>query len=261
MSEEFQNENDPAEEPTPEVTEAATTDDAADENVKPKKKGKGKIVLIIIAALVVVLGGGGAGVYFGFHDKPAFCNAVCHTPMDPYVVSYDEGTSILPIQAAAQAEAQGTEQPITLSVTLHKESDQALNCLDCHEPSIGEQVNEAIKWVTGDYTLPLVPFDVVPSATPREGQKSAQEFCLRAECHEGVSNMDELKQYMADQSRNPHNSHLGEQACSNCHKTHEQSVMVCTQCHNDAPMPEGWLTYAEQQRQEKEAAEAAEAGV
>jgi flagellar basal body-associated protein FliL len=253
MSEEFQNEE--VSEATPDAT-AAPDGVVEGKPVKPRKKGKGKIVLIAIAIVLVVGIGGAAGVYFGFHDKPGFCNAICHTPMDPYVVSYNEGTSVLEIQAAAQQAGEG--DPILLSVTLHKESSQQLNCLDCHVPSMEEQVTEGIKWITGDYTVPLEPLLVVPG-TPKEGQKSAQEFCLRAECHEGATSIDELKASTADQTRNPHNSHLGDQACTNCHQVHTQSVMLCTQCHADATVPDGWLTYAEQQRQQKEAEEAAAA--
>jgi hypothetical protein len=202
--------------------------------------------------------GGGAGVYFGTHDQPGFCNFICHTPMDPYVASYNDGTSILPIQAEAQAEAAQAGTPIVLSVTLHKESDQQLNCLDCHEPTMSEQITEGIKWISGDYSVPLAGFEVVPS-TPREGQKAAEEFCLREGCHEGIASLEDLKKATADEHRNPHNSHNGDQACTKCHQTHEQSVMWCTQCHGDSTVPDGWLTYQEQQSQQKKAEEAAAA--
>ena len=46
---------------------------------------------------------------------------------------------------------------------------------------------------------------------------------------------------------NPHSDRHGEQKCSTCHKAHRASVMYCTECHTDAVVPDGWLTYQESQ--------------
>jgi flagellar basal body-associated protein FliL len=217
-----------------------------DEAPKPKKK-LGFKILIVVVIVIVVLAGGGGGAYAIFHSNPAFCNFICHTPMDPYVESYQNGTSV----NAAQAESQAT-----LSVTLHKDSDQQLNCLDCHVTSMEEQINEGLHWVSGDYELPL-EMKVVAAQIEEEpgGNKNGEAFCLRPECHEGITTLDDLKKATDDRHRNPHDSHLGNQDCSNCHQTHEQSVLVCSQCHNDAEVPDGWLTYKEQQDQKKENAQ------
>jgi len=93
----------------------------------------------------------------------------------------------------------------------------------------------------------------IKAKEPKEGEaaKNGVEFCLREGCHEGIASLEDLKAATADDSRNPHQSHLGDQDCSNCHQTHEQSVNVCTQCHTDAPLPDGWLNYSEQQQQVK----------
>ncbi|MDR3037366.1 MAG: cytochrome c3 family protein [Coriobacteriales bacterium] len=213
---------------------------------KPKKKMKlAPKILIVVGIVIVVLGGGVGGFYLGFHNQPWFCNFICHTPMDPYVVSYEDGTSV----NAAQADFKGQ-----LSVTTHKESDQHLDCLTCHVPSMGEQISEGMKWVSGNYTLPLEMKLI--SGQPKEdsGSKNGEEFCLRADCHEGIATLDDLKKATANQTRNPHDSHLGKQDCSNCHQTHEQSVMMCTNCHADAKVPDGWLTYKQQQDQKKQLA-------
>ncbi|MDR3315516.1 MAG: cytochrome c3 family protein [Coriobacteriales bacterium] len=220
--------------------------------VKVKKKGKGLKIVIAIVVVLVVLAGGGGAAYALFHDDPAFCNFVCHTPMDPYVTSYDEGLSVRDYQATAQ----GEDTSLKLSVTAHKESEQAVNCLMCHEPTMDEQISEGIKWVTGDYELPLTGFKITTSEKNADAPKTkmAQEFCLRAECHEGITSIEELKASTASLTRNPHNSHLGAQDCNTCHKVHELSVLYCTQCHADAKVPEGWLTYTEWQKLEKAAA-------
>jgi hypothetical protein len=199
---------------------------------KPKKKKSKKVLLIVLIVLVVLIGGGTAG-FLVWHEQPTFCNAICHTPMDPYVESYENNVSIREAQADS-----GT----TLSVTYHKTSAQEVNCLDCHVPTIEEQVTEGMKWITGDYEVPLPLMEY-------DGEK----FCLRAECHDGITNREELGQSTADLDRNPHNNHLGKIACSQCHRIHEQSIMLCTQCHGDSEVPEGWLTYSEAQAQAKAA--------
>jgi hypothetical protein len=231
------------------VTEYFTDEPATADGSDPKpKKRKIKLwlkIVIAIVAVFVVLGGGAGAAYAIFHDNPAFCNAICHTPMDPYVESYQEGTSINPLQADSEA---------VLSVVTHKDSDQQLNCLSCHVPDMQEQIQEGIKWVTGDYELPIEMKLVNGQVKEDSGDKNGVEFCLRADCHEGIGTDDplkDLKGITADEHRNPHDSHLGNQDCSNCHQTHEQSVMMCSQCHADAKVPEGWLTYKEQQDQKK----------
>jgi hypothetical protein len=232
----------------------SAAEESADDNAesadeaqpKPKKK-LGIKILIVVAIVVVVLAGGGGGAYAAFHDNPAFCNFICHTPMDPYVASYQDGISINPAQAESGA---------LLSVTLHKDSDQQINCLNCHVTSMSEQINEGMHWVSGDYELPL-EMKVVSAQIEEEpgGDKNGVAFCLRPECHEGITSLDDLKKATADQHRNPHESHLGNQDCSNCHQTHEQSLMLCTQCHADAEVPDGWMTYKEQQDQKKASAQ------
>jgi hypothetical protein len=125
-------------------------------------------------------------------------------------------------------------------------ASEGMACVDCHEISVDRQADMNNRWVTGNYTLPLEGLEIVPG-TSKEGQEAAEEFCLRAGCHAGIASLEDLKMATADEQRNPHNSHNGDQACTKCHQTHEQSVMWCTQCHGDAIVPEGWLTYREQQ--------------
>ena len=232
MSEEF---NGNEVESTTEDAVSSTTEasEVAEVPVEKPKKSKKKKLLIALVVVLVLIGAGTAG-FLVWHEQPTFCNAICHTPMDPYVESYENNVSIREAQA---------DSGVTLGVTAHKASSDQLNCLDCHVPTIEEQVTEAIHWITGDYEvpLPLIKYD-------------GETFCLRAECHEGITNRDELGEATADTERNPHDNHLGKIDCSQCHRVHEQSIMLCTQCHGDAEVPEGWLTYTEAKAQEKEAA-------
>jgi len=228
--------------------------------VKPKKKGKGKKALIIIVIVVVVIFGGGFAAYSVFHSNPAFCNFLCHTPMDPYVISYDDNISTVAAQADSGA---------TLLVTQHK--DQGLDCLSCHVPTFSEQVTMAMHWVSGNYTVPLNALTLVVQ-NPGDGQQSGVDFCLRPGCHDGVTSLDDLKALYAGKNvvrgydYNWHNNHVspltGATDCSDCHKSHEQSVMICTQCHladfQNTPglLPDGWITYQDYTAQQKAASTA-----
>ena len=52
----------------------------------PKKRPKrGWIVAGVVAAVIVVAGAG----FWVWHEQPSFCNAICHSPMDYYVETYD----------------------------------------------------------------------------------------------------------------------------------------------------------------------------
>ena len=50
-----------------------------------KRPRRGAIVGGVIAAVVVVAGIGA----FVWHEQPSFCNAICHTPMDGYLETYE----------------------------------------------------------------------------------------------------------------------------------------------------------------------------
>jgi hypothetical protein len=245
-------------EPAPDDSVESTDD----QEPAPKKKKKlGLKILMIVGIVVVVLAAGGGTAYALLHDTPGFCNFLCHTPMDPYVDSYVSGISINEAQRGAD---------VKLSVVAHRDSDQAITCLGCHTTTLPEQINEGIHWVTGDYEVPLEM--KVVSAQIEEvigGDKDGLAFCLRPECHEGISyvktaddaaDKEQRKvalQQLADATEgeyNPHKSHFGTPGmdCYTCHQTHEQSVLMCTQCHGSAiDLPAGWLSYADWQAQNK----------
>ena len=211
---------------------------------KPKKKrGVGfKILMVVIGIFVVLVAGVGVG-YGVFHDTPGFCNFICHTPMDPYVASYQDNVSINPLQ---------TDTSATLGVTVHKNADDPITCLDCHQDGINEQIQEGLAWVSGNYTIPLEI--KLLSKDPKEGSnsKNGNVFCLREGCHEGVTTPDELKAVFAGEHRNVHDNHNANLDCGICHQMHEQSVLYCSSCHADVALPDGWL-----KRQDYEAMQSA----
>ena len=61
-------------------------------------------------------------------------------------------------------------------------------------------------------------------------RKFPNEMCTK--CH---NDMDKVKAKTVfdnkGQKVNPHDSHVGEQNCNECHSMHRQSTVMCTECH------------------------------
>ena len=95
----------------------------------PKKRPKrGWIVAGVVAAVIVVAGAG----FWVWHEQPSFCNAICHSPMDYYVETYDSGDP-------------------QLGVTVHAKAGES--CLDCHTAELTTQISEAMAWVSDNYPM------------------------------------------------------------------------------------------------------------
>jgi hypothetical protein len=99
----------------------------------------------------------------------------------------------------------------------HRHALASITCRSCHPRSIGNLLHDSWAAVTGDYKPRL------PSAglTKKE--------CLG--CHESYA---ALAQRTAHLKINPHQTHLGEEECSHCHKMHDKSpgLKYCTTCHH-----------------------------
>ena len=70
-----------------------------------KKKKKWPIVVGVVVAVLVVAGAG----FWVWHEQPSFCNAICHSPMDYYVETYDSGDPNLGVTAHAKDGARSEE--------------------------------------------------------------------------------------------------------------------------------------------------------
>ena len=220
---------------------------AKDAEKSAKKAGKKKKWPIVVGIVAVVVVAAGAG-FLVWHEQPSFCNAICHTPMDAYYETYADGT-----QDKYGNELSGDE-PSAMMAYLHQTAD-GTTCMDCHVPTLSEQITEGMNWVTGNYELAgtnqlgqaVLPERNIDDLVEARGIPS-DEFCLNSGCHTNddgsVMTRDDLIAATADldATYNPHDPKHGERACSDCHKAHSQSVNYCTNCHSEAPVPEGWLS-------------------
>ena len=172
---------------------------------KPKESIREMLLrkkVIAVLVLLVLIGFGGMVTA---SNKPEFC-AMCHN-MQSYYESY-HSTKML-------AKTHG---------------DAGVTCHDCHQASMAQQIDEGIKYITGDFE------------TPMEKRKFSNEFCTR--CHD----MNKVKAKTAYEDKgikaNPHDSHLGEQDCNACHSMHQPSSLACGQCHYTQQwmkkLPEYW---------------------
>ena len=175
----------------------------------------------IVAAIIVVAGAG----FWAWHEQPSFCNAICHSPMDRYVETYDSGDPHLGITAHANAD---------------------VTCLKCHEAELTTQVSEAMAWMSDSYP-------VTEEGALATGKEFADEqFCAKSGCHHELGDgYDEITANLwgfagNDAKYNPHASHQDlALECGDCHGIHETNVLVCNECHS-LNLPEGWEAPNEQ---------------
>jgi hypothetical protein len=174
-----------------------------------KKRFTPKKVLIVLAVLFVLGAGGGLGVMKA-SDNPAFCT-LCHN-MQKY---YDSFTF-------SQTEEE-TGAGYDLLAKRHADSADQLVCHDCHEASLLTQVEEGVKFLTGNYLDPLTR------------RNFGNQFCL--DCHDFEEVKAITRERFAEMSAppfnvaNPHDSHNGDLDCSVCHRMHQKETLLCAQCH------------------------------
>ena len=231
------------------TSDVQTAEAAVEEKSAKKGKKKWPIVVGVVAVVLVAAGAG----FWTWHEQPSFCSAICHTPMDAYGVTYEEGTT-----DKYGNEVSGAAQHSMLAFS-HKELNNSA-CMDCHVPTMSEQIAEGIGWVTGNYVIAgeqkngsgMTYLDKRTTADLTEARGvPADEFCLNEACH-NMTRAD-LKDMTEDlsESRNPHNFQHGDYDCGICHQAHAQSVNYCSSCHADAPIPEGWLSVSQAKQIQK----------
>jgi nitrate/TMAO reductase-like tetraheme cytochrome c subunit len=169
----------------------------------------------------------------GFRER--FCNKKTALILVALVVIIGGGTGAVLMKASqkpAFCMACHNMQPYydswhdsNLLAKKHAEAD--ITCHDCHEESIPAKINEGIKYVSGNYETPLEKRDF-----------GTRDFCL--ECHD----FPEVKNKTNFEESNPHDSHNGEQECNTCHSMHQESQVMCAQCHTFVwayELNDGWI--------------------
>ena len=127
--------------------------------------------------------------------KPAFC-ASCHNMEYEYNTYTEEGW------------------------LAHKHAEAGLTCHDCHEPSIGQQLNEGWLFVTGQYENPL----------PQYGFKNEQ--CLSCHKWEDVVAKTTAKYGNKSPHNGEHEAGNEPPQCMDCHSVHhKQNLQKCNSCH------------------------------
>ena len=150
-----------------------------------KRPRRGAIVGGVIAAVVVVAGIGA----FVWHEQPSFCNAICHTPMDGYLETYEAE----PGQAATDKWGNQVADASGMLSAAHRTNSSNATCLSCHQPVISEQVSEGLSWASGNYTLMATDGNPAGELTERSTSQlteargvAGDEFCLNKDCHNPV---------------------------------------------------------------------------
>jgi cytochrome c nitrite reductase small subunit len=166
---------------------------------------KRNIVIAVLLA-VVVIGGVGAVAFWEYHERPEFC-ATCHI-MEPYLASW-------------QASDYGA----------YEHAIEGVTCLECHVPTVEQQVHELVVYMQGDYGIPL------------EEMQVSDGFCYDCHLEDEHASLEEVVQRTADRELNPHESHLiGEIDCDTCHNMHQASEDYCADCHGPVATGPGWTT-------------------
>ena len=195
---------------------------------------------MVVGAVVVVLAlSGFAAVQW--HETPQFCAAFCHL-MDPYLASYT-------------GQVVSTRDGSTLMAKAH--ADEGLACLDCHEPTLEQQVQELVTFVKGDYRTPLDRMRVSDEdclackehASREELIERTADYQMEYTLNEEVLSRIAAAGYDLEGERNtnphaypvnpvnpidPHKEGGPMPECAKCHRMHGESPKIegCFGCHH-----------------------------
>ena len=215
-----------------------------------RKKKKWPVVLGVIAAILVLAGIG----MWTWHEQPSFCGAICHTSMDAYLETYDQEDN------AEGIDKYGNAVSNTHAMLVQSHKSNGVACLNCHIPALDQQLGEMMETITGNYTVvqraggngfalkEVSLAELQEHAHQPNESGTGDEFCLRSGCHD--MERADLAKLTGSMEFNPHACPHTEFACSDCHKSHRASTLVCTQCHAEAKdvLPDGWLSFTDSEK-------------
>lgn len=225
--------------------EKTSENQTAEEVPAPKRKRRRLITLGVVAAVLVAAVCG----FWVWHEHPSFCSTFCHTPMADFVEIYDQE----PGQPGVDKWGNPVSNTSGMMAVTHRAEDY--QCIDCHVPTLSQQINEVGVWLTGNYTVPMIERNGIQLCEDGlRDESNGDSFCMNESCH-NISK-DELAEMTADYDYNPHDYFTGNLKetqghdmlhlqCTDCHKGHRASVNYCSQCHVRAPVPDGWITVEE----------------
>lgn len=150
----------------------AGTPEAAGASPAPKRRGRRTAVVAAVVAAILVVAGVGMWVW---HEQPSFCGAICHTPMDNYLTTYESDLN----SPATDKWGNEVADPHTMLAAYHGKLGN--DCMDCHVPTLSEQIGEGAAWVAGNYNFPLV--ERTASELTKASGRDADELCLNEACH------------------------------------------------------------------------------
>lgn len=226
-----------------------------------------KIRILIQFVTIVVL----ICTLFGFYYSPeaavkkdeSSCN-VCHyeyrtlLPDDHHDVDKGETAHCL---VCHKPQVSGDPSPNVFSALIHGSHSDLAECLDCHPwkedgafelprsgGTLGKPSNEDMEWIKESFsTWVESPFlDAIHGEghvtcsgchgenLPLLDATVRNERCLA--CHGPMESLVEKTRPEKFPDRNPHESHLGEIACTVCHHAHFESEVYCLGCHGDFEM-------------------------
>lgn len=214
-----------------------------------KKKHVKKMKLAITSVVVVVLVVVSAGMIV-WHEQPSFCSTLCHIEGD-YVDNYMQEQGVVGIDKYGNEVSNTNAMMAVLHRNTLATAKPEIRCVDCHIPNISELAHDGMNYVTGNYPMPRDERSA--SALMSWDNKTSESFCANENCHvyllgnDGELSYDKLASITANRDFNPHEQHHTNLSleCTDCHKGHRASTMVCTACHEheDAELPAGWVTY------------------
>lgn len=160
-----------------------------------------------------------------------------------------------------QPDVSGKAAPNAFSARLHRDHEGKTDCALCHtwvhdksfglmgqKLSWGKPSKEdmdllkkvSVSWATSTYIdaehgkKNVTCMGCHGKVLPVEGDSVENSRCL--DCHgpmDQLANKSEPKDF---KDRNPHKSHLGDIACTVCHKSHTESNVYCLGCHRTFQM-------------------------
>lgn len=179
---------------------------------------KWRLVLGLIALILVI-------AYFGFSNwvkQPGYCLTMCHTPMAYYVNTFH---------------SEQTVERGPLLIGAHGKA--GLVCIDCHNISLEDQRYFLQQIIDQNYEYDTETGRITSPTGTRGDTKS----CTNVACH--GKPLAVLAEDTYNEAYNwsvhdfgPHENY----DCGDCHKVHQTSTLVCTECHAEAFMalPVGW---------------------